>query len=135
MPWLVRWLVRARRLLRLLLVPLHRLSRHGQPQLRAHHRRRRECHVAVPRDPNPRFLLLQPPLQVAAELCKLLTAVRWNLSQAIAAVGMRYGGVDLNIGAIVGTQGVSVCTGAECEGSAFSFSICNGDSCIGYWAV
>ena len=54
---------------------------------------------------------------------------------AIAAVSLRYGGVDLNVGAIVGTQGVSVCTGSACEDAAFSFSICNGDNCKGYWAV
>ena len=54
----------------------------------------------------------------------------------IVAVSLRYSSVDLNIGAVIGTQGVSVCTGSsDCDASAISFTICNSDSCKGYWAV
>lgn len=71
-----------------------------------------------------------------ANLVYVLTIV----ISAVAAVSLRYGSVDLNIGAVVGTQGASVCTALDsnstaCDGAAISFSICNGDHCKGYWAV
>jgi len=66
-----------------------------------------------------------------------LVYVVLQLTSAILAVSLRYGGVDLNIGADVGIHGVSVCTntnGTAC-GNALSFTICNHDKCAGYWAV
>lgn len=58
-------------------------------------------------------------------------------ASAVAAVSMRYGGVDLNVGFSVGMSGPSVCVGnaTTCDGSMFSLSICNSDNCKGYWAV
>lgn len=56
---------------------------------------------------------------------------------AAAALVLRYTGVDLNIGADIGFNGVSVCAdtnGTEC-GNAFSFTICDDNNCKGYWAV
>ena len=68
----------------------------------------------------------------AANLVYVLTIVL----SAVTAVSLRYGSVDLNIGAHIGTQGASVCTGSGCNnGTAISFDICNGDHCKGYWAV
>ena len=52
---------------------------------------------------------------------------------AVLSVGLRYGDVDLNVGFAVGTQGASVCQGPNCQG--FAYTICNDDSCKGYWAV
>ena len=60
-----------------------------------------------------------------------LVYVVLQLTFAILAVSLRYGGVDLNIGADVGIHGVSVCTntnGTTC-GNALSFTICNHDKC------
>lgn len=55
---------------------------------------------------------------------------------AIVAVSLRYGGVDLNVGAVVGISGVSICTdSASCDRAAFQFSICDDHNCKGYWAV
>jgi len=57
--------------------------------------------------------------------CLILSAA------TVGALVLRYTGVDLNIGADIGTQLPSVFPGR----SSFSFSICNDDSCKGYWAV
>jgi len=52
-----------------------------------------------------------------------------------AALGLRYSGVDLNVGNSVGGWGTpSVCPGPlPCDG--LSYSICNSPACTGYWSV
>lgn len=77
--------------------------------------------------------------------CKCLTSpslanilyVAFIVMGTVAGVIFRYGGIDLNVGASIGTQGVSVCVGnsTECDGNLFSYSICNAENCKGYWAV
>ena len=56
---------------------------------------------------------------------------------ALAGVALRYGGVDLNIGFEIGTQGPSICIGntTACEHATFAMSICDSHNCAGYWAV
>jgi hypothetical protein len=65
--------------------------------------------------------------------CANLVYVITIMAFTVLGLGLRYGGVDLNLGFSVGTQGPSICTGSQC--SDYSYSICNSDGCTGYWAV
>lgn len=59
------------------------------------------------------------------------------MGATVLGVALRFGKVDLNIGAAIGTQGPTICVGdqATCESASASFSICNAENCQGYWAV
>jgi len=53
---------------------------------------------------------------------------------AIISLALRYSGEDLNMGFLIGISPPSICApGYDCD--AISYQICNGEACVGYWAV